>query len=99
MDNSNLILVDEFCVLHEIESTFISDLKNYGLITVVLHEADEYLDHDQLPLLEKLIRLHYDLQVNMEGIDIIYNLLEKIETLQSDLIQSQNKLRRFESHD
>ncbi len=99
MDNSNLIQVQQFCILHEVEYTFISDLKNYGLITIIVQEENEYLDHNQLPLLEKLIRFHYDLGVNLEGIDIIYNLLTKIESLQSDLIQSKNKLRLYQSHD
>ncbi|KVV14020.1 chaperone modulator CbpM [Flavobacterium sp. TMP13] len=96
MSNANLILIRQFCVVHEIEYTFITDLKNYGLIDVVIEENEEFLHHEQLPTVEKMIRLHYDLKVNLEGIDVITNLLEKIENLQQNLTSSQNKLRLYE---
>ena len=42
--------------------------------------------------------MHYDLKINLEGIDAIYHLLNKIETLQQNLTATQNKLRLFEKH-
>lgn len=96
MSNSNLIQIKQFCVLHEIEHTFITNLKSYGLIEVITQENEEYLQHEQLPNIEKMIRLHYDLNVNLEGIDVITNLLKKIEQLQNNLNLSQNKLRLYE---
>lgn len=99
MSNSNLIQIRQFCVLHEIDQTFIMDLKNYDLVEVVVQENDEFLQHEQLPLIEKMIRLHYDLNVNLEGIDVITNLLDKIENLQQHLNLSQNRLRLYERDD
>ncbi|MBK0369163.1 chaperone modulator CbpM [Flavobacterium agrisoli] len=97
MANSNLILIKQFCVLHDIEQNFITELNNYGLIEIVSEENEEFLLHEQLPHIEKMMRLHYDLQVNFEGIDVIANLLEKIDCLQHDLIRSHNKLRLYEN--
>ena len=98
MNSKNLIQIKQFCIYHEIENTFITELNNYGLVEIIIEEEDEYLHSEQLPAIEKMIRLHYDLNINMEGIDAIYHLLNKIETLQQDLNTTQNKLRLFKQH-
>lgn len=98
MSNKNLIQIKQFCTYHEIEHTFITELNNYGLAEIIIQENDEYLYIKQLPAIEKMIRLHYDLKINFEGIDAIAHLLNKIETLQQDLTITQNKLRLFEQH-
>ncbi len=98
MNSKNLIQIKQFCIYHEIENTFITELNNYGLVEIIIHEQDEYLQPEQLPAIEKMIRLHYDLKINFEGIDAIYHLLNKIEVLQQNLTTTQNKLRLFEQH-
>jgi len=98
MSNKNLILIKQFCVYHEIENTFIQELHNYGLVEIIIEENDEYMQTEQLPAIEKMIRMHYDLNINMEGIDAIYHLLNKIETLQQHLTNTQNKLRIYEEN-
>lgn len=98
MSNKNLIQINQFCLYHEIENTFITELNNYGLIEIIFQEEEEYLHPEQLPTVEKMIRLHYDLKINVEGIDAIANLLNKIEVLQQNLTATQNKLRLFEQH-
>lgn len=98
MDRKNLIQIKQFCVYHEIEYTFITELHNYGLVQIITMEEDEYLQPEQLPAVEKMIRLHYDLKINLEGIDVIANLLNKIEVLQQNLTATQNKLRLYEQH-
>jgi hypothetical protein len=98
MNSKNLIQIKQFCLYHEIENTFITELNNYGLVEIIIQEEDEYLEPEQLPAIEKMIRMHYDLKINLEGIDAIYHLLNKIEVLQQNLTATQNKLRLFEQH-
>lgn len=98
MNSKNLIQIKQFCVYHEIENTFITELHNYGLVEFIIQEEDEYLQPEQLPSIEKMIRMHYDLKINLEGIDAIYHLLNKIEALQQNLTATQNKLRLFEQY-
>lgn len=95
MNNKNLIQIKQFCLYHEIENNFITELHNYGLVKIIVLEEDEYLQPEQLPAVEKMIRLHYDLKINLEGIDVIANLLTKIEVLQQNLTATQNKLRLY----
>ncbi|MDR7211179.1 chaperone modulator CbpM [Flavobacterium piscis] len=96
MNSENLIHIKQFCIYHEIENTFITKLNNYGLVEIIIQEEDQYLHPEQLPVIEKMIRLHYDLKINFEGIDAIYHLLNKIEVLQQNLTVAQNKLRLYE---
>jgi hypothetical protein len=98
MNSKNLIQIKQFCLYHEIENTFITELNNYGLVEIIIQEEDEYLQPEQLPAIEKMIRMHYDLKINLEGIDAIYHLLNKIEVLQQNLTATQNKLRLFEQY-
>lgn len=96
MKSKNLIQIKQFCIYHEIENTFITELHNYGLIQIITDENDDYLEQEQLPTIEKMIRMHYDLKINLEGIDAIANLLKKIEILQQNLNVVNNKLRLYE---
>ncbi|MCP2026134.1 hypothetical protein L1276_001274 [Flavobacterium sp. HSC-32F16] len=98
MSNKNLIQIKQFCIYHEIENTFIKELNSYGLVEIIIDKNDEYLQPEQLPSIEKMIRMHYDLNINMEGIDAIYHLLNKIEVLQQHLTNTQNKLRIYEEN-
>ena len=98
MNSENLIQIKQFCVYHEIENTFITELNDYGLVEIIISDEDEYLQPEQLPTVEKMIRMHYDLKINLEGIDAIAHLLNKIEVLQQNLNAAQNKLRLFEQH-
>lgn len=93
MKTETLILVKQFCVSHDIDITFITALQNFGLIEIIVVEENQYLNPQQLKEVEKMIRLHYDLEVNLEGIDIITNLLKRIEHLQIELVTAQNKLK------
>ena len=43
-----------------------------------------------------MIRLHYELGINLEGIDVIYNLLKQIDHLQSELEIAKNKLNFYD---
>lgn len=97
MKTETLILVKQFCVSHDIDITFIIALQNFGLIEIIIVEENQYLDPQQLKEVEKMIRLHYDLKVNLEGIDIITNLLKRIEHLQIELVTAQNKLKLLDA--
>jgi hypothetical protein len=94
MQERTTISAREFCQHHQIELSFIYSLREYGLIEVeVSGDEDCFLPQEELDSLEKLVRLHYDLQINMEGLDAIHHLLQRVETLQQEVIALRNKLR------
>ena len=46
--------------------------------------------------LEKFIRLYYELDINLEGIETITHLLQRINSLQDEIIILKNRLRLYE---
>lgn len=95
METNELVLIEQLCLHHQIEVTFIEALQDFGLIEVVVVEEQKYLHHEQLKALEKWMRLHYELDINLEGIDAIAVLLKKMEILQQELLDLRNKLSVF----
>lgn len=93
METSNLLAVTQFCEVYNIELGFVNSLHEYGLIEVVTLEEVKYVHHEHLRDLERLIRLHYDLEINMEGIDVIAHLLKKVEAMQEELKQLRNNFQ------
>ena len=91
MSNEHLIAVSEFCTAHQIEITFIESLAQHGLITIETVNEQLSINDTQLPSLEKMVRLHYDLEINLEGIETIFHLLERIESLQHEMHALKNR--------
>ena len=95
----NLISTSEFCVYHNIEFSFISNLKESGLVETIKLKQVDYIPEDQIGKLERMIRLHQELDINLEGIDTIDHLLNKIQHLQEEVILLNNKLRLYEDNE
>ena len=93
MNTDNLIRIEYFCEQYNVEFSFIKQLKESGLINLVVVEESNYLSTEDLKELEKLIRLHYELGINLEGIDVVSNLLKQLEDLQQELTIARNKLK------
>lgn len=92
-----LIAVDEFCASHNIEISFISSLHQSGLIEIRSIKNSGYIEVDQLRQLEKYVRLYYDLDINLEGIETIDYLLHQINSLQDEIVSLRNRLRVYET--
>jgi hypothetical protein len=99
MDTNYLIAVDEFCANHNIEISFISSLQQTGLIEITTIKEEEFIDPEQLLQLEKIVRLYYELDINLEGIETINYLLKRISSMQDEIISLRNKLRIYETND
>jgi chaperone modulatory protein CbpM len=91
-NNQELIPAEEFCTTCEIELSFISSLQDHGLLAIETIEQRTFIPAHQLAQLEKFIRLHYDLDINIAGIEAISHLLERIESLQNELKMLRNRL-------
>ena len=99
MQTENLVALNEFCINHNIEVSFVSALEQTGLIEIAVVEETAFIDTDQLRQLEKFIRLHYDLDINIEGIETITHLLRRIDDMQDEITSLRNRLRLYEMND
>lgn len=97
MQPKYLISIDDFCVKHNIDISFISSLQQNGLIEITTVEDIVYIDFEQLKQLEKFIQFYYELDINIEGIETVSYLLQKITNLQHELATLNNRLRLYES--
>ena len=92
MEQEELIPAKDFCIYHNVDYSFISSLENSGLISVTSVERSSFIHVDEMHKLEKFVRLHYDLDINLEGIETINYLLERIEEMQKEIVNLKNKL-------
>jgi phage terminase small subunit len=82
MQPEDVILVEDYCLKYNIEHTFVFSLEEYGLIELVVVEEQKWIPIYQIQAIEKFSNLYYDLNINIDGIDAISHLLQKIETMQ-----------------
>ena len=96
MQHKNLIAVNEFCINHNIEISFVSLLQQTGLIEITNIQETAFIEADQLQQVEKFIRFYYDLDINLEGIETITHLLQRVNAMQAEIIMLRNRLRLYE---
>ena len=97
MSMENLIPIDKLCIHYHVEMSFFNGLMEFDLIEITTIEQTHYLHTDSINELEKIIRLHQDLYINLEGIDTVLNLLDKIDGLQTELSVIKNRLGLYEN--
>lgn len=91
-----MIPVNEFCEIHQIEASFIHSVYESGLIELITIEKTYYIPHDEIKELESIVHLCNDMDVNLEGAEIIRHLLKKINNMHEEIIKLKNRLDFFE---
>lgn len=75
---------EELIKLYKIEISFFDQLEESGLIKPQLQDNIKYLLFEDLAYFEKLTSWHYDLDVNIAGLEVIDHLMQRIERLQAE---------------
>lgn len=96
MDKKKFIPINQLCDCYTVETSFFKKLHEEGLIELITVEQSTCVHQDSLTTFEKIMRIHNDLHVNIEGIDVVMNLLEKVEDLNHELQQLKNRLKLYE---
>ena len=86
------IKITEYCDHEKIEKSFIFDLNREGIIKIVQQEEDKCLDENDLSDIEMFSRWHYELGVNLEGIDAMRHMLTRMKNMQLEIKNLQQKL-------
>ena len=95
MKTKEYIAVTHLCSQYKVTTQWFQQLHETGLIQVVTVAEEPCVHFTSIHQVDKIMRLHQDLEVNPEGIDVILNLLEKIENLQTELSGLQRKLQLY----
>ena len=96
MKLDDLITTEELCERYSVEHTFIRSLNNSGLLEVITVEKREYVPCDKMAEFEKMLRLHYDLEINLEGLEAIKHLLDRLSSLKEENLKLRNRLGLYE---
>jgi len=96
MEEIDLIEVERFCVSYRIERSFLTELEELELIETTTIKDTRFIPLTQLPKLEQILRLHFDLNINLEGIEAITHLLDRVLAMQDEIIVLRNRLRFYE---
>ena len=99
MTNEEMVAAQEFCISHSVEMSFLYSLSEAGLLEIITMEETVFIKQDHLPELEKWVRLHYDMDINLEGIETIHHLLQQIRTMQEEMKTLKNRLNLYEKPD
>ena len=97
MNVENLVLLDNLSKHYQIEITFFSNLNEMGLLHIIIIDNYKYIHVDQIQDLEKMIRMHNELEINIEGIDVINQLLQRVDNLNEEIISLKNRLNFYEN--
>ncbi len=89
---TELISIQEYCGHYEIEPAFIGALEDCGIITLTVIETSKYIHINQFKEVDTYKHLHYDLEINIEGIDAIRHLLQKVINMQQRIEHLTNRL-------
>ena len=93
---TDLIVVTEFCTHYNVEFSFVDSLKQHGLIDIVTIDGTGFIQAEQLAYLEKLVRLHYHMDINIEGIETITHLMLRINNMQHQIATLKRQLDLYE---
>jgi chaperone modulatory protein CbpM len=96
MEKDELIRMESFCMIYEIEPAFLHILEESGLVEIVHEHDEEFITTTALEQLDKFMRLHHDLDINAGGLEAVAHLLQKISSLQDEIRRLKNRLDLYE---
>lgn len=81
--SENRILYTECIRIYKVKESFIDSLCDLGLIKVYEVEESVFVEYNELEELEQFVRWHNDMDINAEGIEALYYMLDRVKELQS----------------
>ncbi|MEI7488892.1 MAG: chaperone modulator CbpM [Chryseobacterium sp.] len=89
---SEKISREELVKIYNIEITFFDELVDSGLLSIQTENEIRYVMYEDLPVFEKFTNWHYDLEINLPGLEVIHDMLRKMEDLKQKNRELMNKL-------
>ncbi|MFZ4863486.1 chaperone modulator CbpM [Sphingobacterium sp. Mn56C] len=83
--STNLFKVIDICQSNHIETSFVRALQQNGLLELIVIESQEFVHEDHLPQLQRFSSWYYDLEINIQGIEVVEDLVRRIEQLQREV--------------
>ena len=81
---SERISIEQVIQIYKIDDLFLSELIASELLHPETENSIQYIIYEELPHLERFSNWHYDLEINLPGIEIIHKLLNQMEDLRTE---------------
>lgn len=78
-DRVAYVSLQQFCSFHGCEIVVIEEFIDHGIVEAILEDNHPAIPEWQVPRVERALRLYRELGVNPAGIDIILNLLDRLQ--------------------
>lgn len=98
MKTDKFLLITEICQYYHIETDFFEEIEYHQLLDVHQISGQKFIHQKQLNRLEKILRLHDELDLNLQGIDVVFGMMDRIEKLERELRQTKSKLSILENY-
>lgn len=75
----------EVCHKYNIPKELLVEMMEYGIFPTDTTREENHLNPDDLRRMESAFRLHRDLEINLPGVALALELLDKIDSLRKEL--------------
>jgi chaperone modulatory protein CbpM len=92
------ISFDELCELEGIESHYVVQVVEYGIVMPFNKKANQeswLFDTKGIPWIQKALRLHLDLEIDWVAVAMVIDLMQQKQALQSENEAFQRQIERF----
>ena len=96
MATEKYISIREFCQGHSLKEEFLFHLEEFELVRIVDSGQGPSFPREELDRMERLVRLHRDLDINPQGLQAIDQLLDRLDNMQQEIHQLRRRLGRWE---
>ncbi len=90
------ISISRLCEVYRVTPDLVVSICEADLFTLYTEGDEIFIEGEQLPLIEKMLRLHLDLGINREGLHTIHHLLERMQEMQEEIRGLRNRLGIYE---
>lgn len=97
METNEFIPLDVFSRHCNVTVSFFEMMAEGGWIEIARVEERYFIAESQLAEAEKLARLHSELQINPEGVEVVMTLLERMKKMQAEISLLKEELDHYKS--
>ncbi|MEZ5006906.1 MAG: chaperone modulator CbpM [Chitinophagales bacterium] len=97
MEVEQLVPIKLLCSQYNLEPNFFILTSEFGLIELKTEDGDYFIPVEQVKVVETIMHLHIDLDINIEGVEAIFHLLDKVNNLQEEVTLLRHKIDIYES--
>jgi chaperone modulatory protein CbpM len=80
-----ILSLEELCASFNVSEDFIRDLVDFGIIEIQPSIKNIQFTAEDLTRIRKALRLHHDLEINLQGVAVVLELMEELDQLRAEL--------------